>query len=61
MQLLVDDLGHDDASSDRRAEELLGRFNMKFGIEKTQQEPISVLNAFEFLGIEFCNGLLRPC
>ncbi|MBS0533841.1 MAG: RNA-dependent DNA polymerase [Proteobacteria bacterium] len=44
----------------RLAEKHLKKFNMKFGAEKSLREPQSVLRPFEFLGIEFSNGLLRP-
>lgn len=33
---------------------------MTFGAEKTHREPTIVTSSFEFLGIELCNGLIRP-
>jgi len=44
----------------RHAETLLRNYGMSFGVEKSQQEPVSVESSIEFLGIELNNGLIRP-
>jgi retron-type reverse transcriptase len=44
----------------RKAEQLLAKFQMSFGPEKSSKTPISVSESFEFLGIELSNGLIRP-
>jgi retron-type reverse transcriptase len=44
----------------KRARTILSEFGMELAADKTHLEPVSVDSKFEFLGIEFCNGLLRP-
>jgi retron-type reverse transcriptase len=44
----------------KKAKKLLARYGMEFGAAKTAGVPLSVTDRFEFLGIEFSNGLLRP-
>lgn len=43
----------------KRAREYLADLGMEFSVEKTSTEPIPVQHKFEFLGVEFSNGLLR--
>ena len=42
------------------ARKLLASFDMSFGAAKTQLEPKSITERFEFLGIELNNGMIRP-
>ena len=42
------------------AKKLVSEFGMTFGLAKTQAEPVSITTKFEFLGIEFNNGIIRP-
>jgi RNA-directed DNA polymerase len=44
----------------RRARSILGRLRMSLSEDKTSAEAISVTEKFEFLGIEFNNGMIRP-
>ncbi|MDC8754737.1 reverse transcriptase domain-containing protein [Erythrobacter sp. sf7] len=44
----------------RKAKTLLGRLGMNFSDEKSSTKPIEATQPFEYLGIEFSNGLLRP-
>lgn len=44
----------------RKAERLLSTLGMSLAEDKTDRNPIPVCNKFEYLGIEFNNGLLRP-
>jgi hypothetical protein len=44
----------------RMARRLLDALNMAVAIDKTSRNAISINASFEFLGIEFCNGLIRP-
>lgn len=44
----------------RKAQRLLGELGMEFAEEKTSPTPVEVTQKFEYLGIEFNNGLLRP-
>ncbi|MGQ3112504.1 MAG: reverse transcriptase domain-containing protein, partial [Brevundimonas sp.] len=43
----------------KRAKQYLENMGMRFSTEKTSTEPISVQHTFEYLGVEFSNGLLR--
>lgn len=43
----------------KRARQYLADLGMEFSAEKTSTEPIAIQNKFEFLGVEFSNGLLR--
>ncbi|MBB2969771.1 reverse transcriptase domain-containing protein [Mesorhizobium sp. RMAD-H1] len=44
----------------RLAVRLLSNFEMTLSEEKSTREPIAITDKFDFLGIEFNNGLLRP-
>jgi RNA-directed DNA polymerase len=44
----------------RRAVQMLSAFEMSLSEEKSSREPISVTQKFDFLGIEFNNGFIRP-
>jgi RNA-directed DNA polymerase len=44
----------------RKAENLLCKYRMNFGPEKSAKEPVATTARFEFLGIELSNGLIRP-
>ncbi len=44
----------------RLAKRILAQFDMTLSEEKSTVEPLSVIEKFDFLGIEFNNGLLRP-
>ncbi len=44
----------------KKAKRLLSELGMAFAEDKTSQTPIDVSQKFEYLGIEFKNGLLRP-
>ncbi len=44
----------------RKAIKILGGLGMKLSPEKSSKLPQSISEAFEFLGIEFNNGLIRP-
>jgi len=44
----------------RLARRLLEPYKMELAAEKSSRAPIGVEDGFEFLGIEFANGLLRP-
>lgn len=44
----------------RRASSLLAKFDMTLSVEKSITEPIRVDEKFDFLGIEFNNGFVRP-
>jgi retron-type reverse transcriptase len=44
----------------RKAKEILGKIGMSLAEHKTSTAAISVKEKFEFLGIEFHNGLIRP-
>ena len=44
----------------RRARELLSELNMHLSPEKSSKHPLPITGPFEFLGIEFNNGLIRP-
>jgi len=44
----------------KKAKELLAEHGMTLSPEKSSKEPASVDSAFEFLGIELNNGLIRP-
>lgn len=43
----------------KRAKQYLADLGMEFSPEKTSADPIPVQHKFEFLGVEFSNGLLR--
>ncbi len=43
----------------KRARLYLADIGMEFSAEKTSAEPIPVQHKFEFLGVEFANGLIR--
>ena len=43
-----------------KARKILAGFGMLLSPEKSSKEPIAVEEKFEFLGIEFSNGLIRP-
>lgn len=47
------------AANLKRAKRHLSGLGMQFSPEKTSLEPIPVQQKFEFLGVEFANGLLR--
>ncbi|MBN9545597.1 MAG: RNA-dependent DNA polymerase, partial [Alphaproteobacteria bacterium] len=42
------------------AKKILAKFEMILSPEKSSKEPISIDEKFEFLGIEFNNGFIRP-
>ncbi|GLK48422.1 hypothetical protein GCM10017620_13950 [Brevundimonas intermedia] len=42
-----------------KAKRYLSNLGMEFSAQKTSAEPIAIQKQFEFLGIEFANGLLR--
>jgi retron-type reverse transcriptase len=44
----------------RLATRILAKLDMSLSAEKSSIEPLSVTDRFDFLGIEFNNGLLRP-
>ncbi|WP_433760623.1 reverse transcriptase domain-containing protein [Brucella anthropi] len=44
----------------KRAIQILSDFNMTLSEEKSTRDPIAVTEKFDFLGIEFNNGLIRP-
>lgn len=44
----------------KKAKKLLGKLGMEFAPDKTSPTPIEISQKFEYLGIEFKNGLLRP-
>lgn len=44
-----------------RAKRLLAEYGMTLSESKTYKEPIDIRNKFEFLGIAFHDGLIRPC
>ena len=44
----------------RKAVRILAGFGMTLSEEKSTSEPISITERFDFLGIEFNNGFLRP-
>lgn len=44
----------------RKAIKLLAELGMELSPEKSSQEPNSIQTSFEFLGIEFSNGFIRP-
>lgn len=44
----------------RLARRLLSGLGMSFALDKTSTDAVSFTNSIEFLGIEFCNGLIRP-
>ena len=44
----------------RKANRLLSAKGMEFAADKTSRTPIPACQRFEYLGIEFNNGLLRP-
>ncbi|WP_083951052.1 reverse transcriptase domain-containing protein [Sphingobium abikonense] len=44
----------------RKAQQLLGALGMNFVDDKTSAHPVEVIQKFEYLGIEFSNGLMRP-
>lgn len=44
----------------RRAERILNEFGMSFSSEKTDRAPKLVKDGFDYLGIQFTNGLIRP-
>jgi hypothetical protein len=44
----------------RMAKRLLGALGMSIALDKTSQSAIPIATSFEFLGIEFSNGLIRP-
>lgn len=44
----------------RLAKSILGNLGMQLSLEKTSRQAISVARGFEFLGIEFNNGFIRP-
>jgi len=44
----------------KKAANLLAQLGMKFAVEKSSAKPIEVTQRFEYLGIEFSAGLLRP-
>ncbi len=48
------------ASRLKKAKNLLAELTMQTADSKTSREPISVREKFDFLGIEFNNGQLRP-
>ncbi|MGA3303151.1 MAG: reverse transcriptase domain-containing protein [Methylovirgula sp.] len=43
-----------------KAEQILKKLGMELSPEKSSKEPFPVTEAFIFLGVEFCNGLIRP-
>lgn len=45
----------------RHARRILSDLGMELSADKTSSNPINVRDTFEFLGIEFSNGLIRPC
>jgi hypothetical protein len=48
------------ASRMRLAQRLLSTFGMELSASKTSKDPISIDEGFEFLGIQFANGFVRP-
>lgn len=44
----------------RQAKRMLTAFDMELSAEKSSKHPIPITEKFEFLGIEFNNGFLRP-
>jgi len=44
----------------RRAERMLAEYGMSFSAEKSSGKAASIKDRFDFLGIEFSNGLIRP-
>jgi retron-type reverse transcriptase len=44
----------------RLAKRILGALGMSFALDKTSPHAIPVTGSFQFLGIEFHNGLIRP-
>ena len=44
----------------RKARQLLAQLGMEFAEDKTSPAPIEASQKFDYLGIEFFNGLLRP-
>lgn len=48
------------ASRMRMAQRLLSKFGMELSSAKTSKDPISIDDSFEFLGIQFANGFVRP-
>lgn len=48
------------ASRMRKAQRLLTKFGMELSAAKTSLTPTSIHESFEFLGIQFANGFLRP-
>ena len=44
----------------KKAIKILSDLGMELSPEKSSQEPCSIQASFEFLGIEFSNGLIRP-
>ncbi|MBX7460548.1 reverse transcriptase domain-containing protein, partial [Qipengyuania huizhouensis] len=44
----------------RQAKRILNELGMSFASDKTSPAPIEISQNFEYLGIDFCNGLLRP-
>ncbi len=48
------------ASRMRLAQRLLSKFGMELSASKTSKSPISIDDGFDFLGIQFANGFVRP-
>ena len=44
----------------RKAKQLLEKLGMEFAADKSSNAPIPVVQKFEYLGIEFAEGLIRP-
>lgn len=44
----------------KKAEQILKELGMELSPEKSSKDPVPVAAAFNFLGVEFCNGLIRP-
>lgn len=44
----------------RKAQKLLAELGMEFSADKTLAKPVEVKQKFEYLGIEFLNGKIRP-
>jgi RNA-directed DNA polymerase len=44
----------------KKARQILGDLGMELSTHKTSKEPFSLQDNFDFLGIEFANGYLRP-
>lgn len=43
-----------------KAEQILKMLGMALSPEKSSKEPVPITSAFEFLGVELCNGWIRP-